>query len=141
GMGRLSTNGALATRPSASEGGRVAVRIGLDLLVADEMKRLRGQRVALLGNPAAVDGRYVHLLDRCLERGTDLLRLFGPEHGLLGDAQHMDHVGSHKDKRTGLDVVSLYGPTRESLFLKPKDLDGVDVLVCDLQDIGSRYYT
>lgn len=119
----------------------MAVRTGLDVLVSEGMKRLRGQRVALLGNPAAVDGSYVHLLDRCREHGVELVRLFGPEHGLLGDAQDMDHVSSHKDKRSGLDVISLYGATRETLFLQPKDLAGVDVLVCDLQDVGSRYYT
>lgn len=119
----------------------MAVRIGLDVLVAEGMKRLKGQRVALLGNPAAVDSDYVHLLDRCREHGVNLVRLFGPEHGLLGDAQDMDHVSGHKDKRTGLEVVSLYGPTRDSLFLRPKDLAGVDVLLCDLQDVGSRYYT
>lgn len=119
----------------------MAVRIGLDVLVAEKMKRLSGQRVALLGNPAAVDARYVHMLDRCREHGVNLVKLFGPEHGLLGDAQDMDHVEGHKDPRTGLEVVSLYGPTRESLFLRPAQLEGVDVLLCDLQDVGSRYYT
>jgi uncharacterized protein YbbC (DUF1343 family) len=116
-------------------------RIGLELLIADDMKMLRGQRVALLGNPVAVDGEYVHLLDRCLQHEVNLVRLFGPEHGLLGDAQDMAHVDSHKDARTGLEVVSLYGETKDSLFLRPEQLDDVDVLVCDLQDVGSRYYT
>ncbi len=117
------------------------VRTGLDVLVADGMSLLAGKRVALLGHPASVDARLTHLLDACREGGVELVRLFGPEHGLLGDAQDMAHVGGHKDKRTGLEVVSLYGPTRDSLFLKPDMLDGVDVLVCDLQDVGARYYT
>lgn len=120
---------------------RDPVRTGLDVLVEDGMRRLSGLKVALLGNPSSVDAEYVHLLDRCLEHGMKLVRLFGPEHGLLGDAQDMDHVESHPDPRTGLEVVSLYGNTRESLFLRPEMLDGVDVLVCDLQDVGSRYYT
>jgi uncharacterized protein YbbC (DUF1343 family) len=118
-----------------------AVRTGLDILVDEKMARLRGARVALLGNPAAVDRDFVHLLDRFVEHGVELVRLFGPEHGLLGDAQDMAHVGSDKDARTGLEVVSLYGGTYDSLFLRPEQLDGVDVLVCDLQDVGSRYYT
>lgn len=121
--------------------GRGAVRTGLDVLVNEGMARLQGRKVALLGHPASVDSRYVHLLDACREFGVNLVRLFGPEHGLLGDAQDMAHVAGHKDKRTNLEVVSLYGPTRDSLFLKPEMLDGVDTLVCDLQDIGSRYYT
>lgn len=114
---------------------------GLDVLVAERMQRLRGKKVALLGHPASVDRRLVHLLDACREHGVEVVKLFGPEHGLLGDAQDMAHVDAHKDRRTGLQVVSLYGPTRDSLFLKPEHLDGVDVLVCDLQDIGCRYYT
>ena len=118
-----------------------SVRSGLDVLVAEGMQRLAGRRTALLGHPASVDARFTHLLEACREHGVDLVRLFGPEHGLLGDAQDMAHVGGHKDGRTGIEVVSLYGPTRDSLFLKPEHLDGVDVLVCDLQDIGSRYYT
>jgi uncharacterized protein YbbC (DUF1343 family) len=118
-----------------------SVRSGLDVLVDEGMTRLHGRRVALLGHPASVDRHFVHLLEACREHGVDLVRLFGPEHGLLGDAQDMAHVEGHRDRRTGLEVVSLYGPTRDSLFLKPAMLDGVDVLVCDLQDIGSRYYT
>lgn len=117
------------------------IKSGLDVLVAENMERLRGQRVALLGHPASVDARLTHLLDACRDRSVPLVRLFGPEHGLLGDAQDMAHVGGHRDARTGLPVVSLYGPTRDSLFLKPEHLDDVDVLVCDLQDIGCRYYT
>jgi len=117
------------------------VRTGLDVLVDEGFRRLSGSKVALLGNPAAVDRRCTHLLDRALEHGVQLVKLFGPEHGLMGDAQDMAHVASDTDRRTGLPVKSLYGATRESLFMQPSDLDGVDVLVCDLQDVGSRYYT
>ena len=121
--------------------GATEVRSGLDVLVDEKMASLRGQRVALLGHPASVDRSLVHLLDRCLEHEVKLVRLFGPEHGLLGDAQDMAHVGHTRDRRSGVEVVSLYGPTRASLFLQPEHLADVDVLVCDLQDIGSRYYT
>ncbi len=117
------------------------VRTGLDVLVEQGMKPLAGKRVALLGHPASVDRRLRHLMDACTEAGVRLVRLFGPEHGLLGDAQDMAHVEGHKDAGTGVEVVSLYGPTRDSLFLQARHLEGVDVLVCDLQDIGSRYYT
>jgi uncharacterized protein YbbC (DUF1343 family) len=126
---------------TTSEGAAMVVSSGLDRWVADQLSALRGQRVALLGHPASVDASCVHLLDRCLENGVSLVRLFGPEHGILGDAQDMAHVGGSRDARSGVEVVSLYGPTRESLFLRPDQLSGVDVLVCDLQDIGARYYT
>jgi uncharacterized protein YbbC (DUF1343 family) len=103
------------------------------------MASLARKNTALLGQPASVDSRYTHLLEACREHAVPLVRLFGPEHGLLGDAQDMAHVQGGSDR--GVDVVSLYGPTRDSLFLKPAHLDGVDVLVCDLQDVGARYYT
>lgn len=118
-----------------------SVRTGLDLLVDEDFARLRGKRVAVLAHSASVDRHLVHLLDRCREHEVELVRLFGPEHGVFGDAQDMAHVDGHKDRRTGVEVVSLYGPTRESLFLQRKDLDDVDVLLCDLQDVGARYYT
>ncbi|MCP4498925.1 MAG: DUF1343 domain-containing protein [Deltaproteobacteria bacterium] len=117
------------------------VRTGLDRFVQDGFSALKGKRVALLANPVAVDSQLVHLLDRCLENEVELVRLFGPEHGLLGDAQDMADVDGHRDRKTGLDVKSLYGTQKDSLFLQTKDLDDVDVLLCDLQDIGSRYYT
>jgi uncharacterized protein YbbC (DUF1343 family) len=119
----------------------VRVHSGLDRLVADGMQALRGKRVALLGHPASVDVRGRHLVDCCLDAGVNLVRLFGPEHGIMGDAQDMAHVGGSRDARSGVEVVSLYGPTKESLFLQPAHLRDVDVLVCDLQDIGTRYYT
>jgi uncharacterized protein YbbC (DUF1343 family) len=117
------------------------VMTGLDRLVNEGFSRLKGQRVALLGHPASVDRSLVHLLDRCVEHDVRLVRLFGPEHGLLGDAQDMAHVDGHSDRRSGVEVVSLYGPTRDSLFLRREALADVDVLVCDLQDVGARYYT
>lgn len=120
---------------------RPLVRTGLDLLVDERFERLRGKRVAVLAHSASVDRHFVHLLDRAREFDIKLVRLFGPEHGVFGDAQDMAHVSGHRDRRTGVEVVSLYGPTRESLFLKQTDLADVDVLLCDLQDVGARYYT
>lgn len=117
------------------------VQVGLDVLKAEGFARLKGKKVGLLANPAACCSDYRHLVDHCLDHSVDVVRLYGPEHGIFGDAQYMEGVETTKDRRTGVDVVSLYGDTRESLMLDPKDLDGVEVLVCDLQDIGTRYYT
>jgi len=117
------------------------VKTGLDLLVEENFARLKSKRVALLGHPASIDSRVRHLLDLCLDAGINIVRLFGAEHGFLGNAQDMETVSAHKDPRTGIDVISLYGKTEESLRVKPEQLKDVDVLVCDLQDVGSRYYT
>jgi uncharacterized protein YbbC (DUF1343 family) len=117
------------------------VKTGLDVLIDEKFARLKNLRVGLLGHPASVDASVVHLLTRCLEHKVNVVRLFGPEHGFLGNAQDMEAVGEQIDAKTKLPVVSLYGTTRESLHIKPAQLKDLDVLVCDLQDVGSRYYT
>lgn len=117
------------------------VATGLDVLVAEKFKRLRGARVGLLVHAASVDAQVVHTVDRMREARVNLVRLFGPEHGIHAVAQDMAHVRSAKDPRTGLRVVSLYGNTYESLRPAARELEGLDVLVVDLQDIGTRFYT
>jgi uncharacterized protein YbbC (DUF1343 family) len=118
------------------------VRTGLERLLAGEGPRLAGRRVGLLANPTSVSVEVEHSIDLLLAAGIDLVALFGPEHGLRGDAQYMVAVGDEsRDARTGLPVHSLYGHTAESLSPTPAMLAGVDVLVFDIQDVGSRYYT
>ena len=76
-----------------------------------------------------------------LQMGVRVTRLFGPEHGVRGEAQDMIGVEAERDRRTGIPVSSLYGGSFESLTPSAADLGEVDVLVVDLQDVGSRYYT
>ncbi|MDA0713544.1 MAG: DUF1343 domain-containing protein [bacterium] len=118
-----------------------SVKTGLDILVAEKMSRLKGLNVGLLGHPASVDSNCVHLLEHCLANKIKVKRLFGPEHGFLGNAQDMESVDETVDKKTGLNVVSLYQTSKDSLSITPNHLKDLDILVCDLQDIGSRYYT
>jgi uncharacterized protein YbbC (DUF1343 family) len=113
------------------------VRSGLERLLADDA-RLRGRRVGLIANPTAVDAELRHAADLLRDR---LAALFGPEHGVRGDAQDMIGVGEAHDARTGLPVFSLYGHDTASLTPTPEMLDQIDVLVYDVQDVGSRYYT
>ncbi|MES2504643.1 MAG: DUF1343 domain-containing protein [Myxococcota bacterium] len=114
---------------------------GLDILVNEKFARLKGLRIGLLAHPASIDSKLVHILHRCLEHKIEVKRLFGAEHGFWGNAQDMESVSDSVDAKTGIPVTSLYGQTRDSLLLNPDYLKDVDVLVCDLQDIGSRYYT
>ncbi len=118
------------------------VATGLDVLVRERFARLRGRRVGLIANPTTVDRRMHHLAD-LLHRQADvtLAALFGPEHGVRADAQDMIGVGSEVDSRTGVRVHSLYGSDAASLSPTAAQLDGLDVLVFDVQDVGSRYYT
>ncbi len=100
---------------------------------------LRGKRIGLLSNHTGVlpDGR--HTVDAMLANGLDVRVLFSPEHGFRGTADAGEHVASGVDGPTGLPIASLYdgrrrGPAKEVL-------DSIDVIVCDIQDVGLRFYT
>lgn len=116
---------------------------GLERLLSESAWRryVEGRRVGLLVNPTSVDRRLRHAVDLALEAGWDVRRLYGPEHGVRGEAQDMEAVDEDRDPISGLPCVSLYGADEESLRPSPSSLDGIDVLVIDLQDIGARYYT
>jgi uncharacterized protein YbbC (DUF1343 family) len=118
------------------------VQTGLDVLARDGFAPLRGLRVGLVANPAAVDSRLRHAAE--LLRAADGVRLaalFGPEHGFGGEAQDLVGVGDVLHPRYRCPVFSLYGDIVDSLRPRPEHLRGLDVLVIDLPDIGSRYYT
>ncbi|MBL8115545.1 MAG: molybdopterin-guanine dinucleotide biosynthesis protein B [Acidobacteria bacterium] len=111
---------------------------GLDT-VAAEAGRLRGKRVALVANPASVTSRFVPALDALLAADVDVRAVWGPEHGAAGAAQDMEAVA---DGGAGsIPVVSLYGDSFDDLSPKPELFRGIDAVVCDLPDVGSRYYT
>ncbi|MFL5275668.1 MAG: exo-beta-N-acetylmuramidase NamZ domain-containing protein [Myxococcales bacterium] len=112
------------------------------LVRAIEQGALKGLRVGAICNPTSVDANLRHLADLLHEAdGVTLAALFGPEHGVRGDAQYMAAVGGERDPRTGLPAHSLYGETRESLRPAPEQLAGLDVIAFDVQDVGARYYT
>ncbi len=118
------------------------MRSGLEVLAERRFASLRGLRVGLVCNPTAVDRRLRHAADLLgAAPGVRLARLFGPEHGVRGDAQYMAAVPDERDRRTGLPVHSLYGPTAESLRPTPAQLAGLDALAFDVQDVGTRFYT
>ncbi len=102
------------------------------------MPQLEGRRVALLSNHTGIlpDGR--HTLDVMLEGGIKVVKLFSPEHGFRGHADAGEKVASSVDSLTGLPIVSLYDGSKSA---RHDVLDDVDVVVCDIQDVGLRYYT
>lgn len=117
-------------------------KTGLDVWVEQGFSALQGKRVGAIVNPTSVDSRFRHLADLLAgTAGVKLAALFGPEHGVRGEAQYMVAVGEARDRRTGVPVHSLYGSTFESLSPRPEWLQGLDALVFDIQDVGSRYYT
>jgi len=118
----------------------MTVQTGLSRLVNDGQPLLEGKRLGLVCNPTSVDGELRHAIDLLRER-FQLVALFGPEHGVRGDAQDMIGVDASRDAASGLPVHSLYGHTADSLAPTPEMLDAIDVMVFDIQDIGTRYYT
>lgn len=118
------------------------MRAGLDVLQAQAWKPLRGLRVGLVCHPASVDHQLAHIAE-LLAAAPDvqLAALFGPEHGFHGQAQDLIGVTEQQDARSGLRIYSLYGTSFDSLRPTAEQLHGLDALVIDLQDVGSRYYT
>lgn len=114
---------------------------GLDVLAADPSLIL-GKRIGVVTNHAAVRHDVSHALS-FLHGDTrwTLAALFGPEHGIWGEAQDMAGVADAVDPATGMRVRSLYGASEDDLAPRSSDLEGIDALVIDLQDVGSRYYT
>ncbi len=116
--------------------------LGIDTLLGKRRDLIGGKRVGLLANAASITGAGGHTLDAlAADKSFDIKALFGPEHGFATRAQDMEPVASHDDPASGLPVFSLYGKDLDSLKPTPQMIEGIDVLVCDLPDIGSRYYT
>ena len=114
---------------------------GLDSLLAAPAS-LRGKKIGLLANAASVSAGFVPAARALAAAGLDIVRLFGPEHGLSGAAQDMEPVKPKElEGRSSIPIVSLYGERFEDLSPRPEQLDGLDAIVSDLPDVGSRYYT
>ena len=98
---------------------------------------LKGKRVAIMANQTSIIGK-THLVDSLQSLGVNIVKVFGPEHGFRGNASAGDAVADEKDPGTGIKIVSLYGPKNKPT---KEDMADVDILIYDLQDVGSRLYT
>ena len=113
------------------------VKPGIEVLRDRGFEGLKGKRVGLLTNPSGVDRQLRSTID-ILRENVNLVALYALEHGVRGDIWAGGKVESGKDEATGLPVYSLYGATRQAT---PEMLKGVDIVVYDIQDVGSRSYT
>ncbi|MBI3983110.1 MAG: DUF1343 domain-containing protein [Gemmatimonadetes bacterium] len=116
---------------------RPPVRPGVDVLLSDSVHLVAGRRVGLVTNQTGVDATGLSDVDRLLRAGVNLVALYSPEHGFRG-VLDQEVIGHGVDSATGLPIYSLYGELRAPTA---EMLNGVDVLLLDLQDIGSRTYT
>lgn len=115
------------------------VKTGIEVLRENNFDVLNGKRVGLVTNPTGVDSKLKSTIDILFEaKNVNLKALYGPEHGVRGNYSAGEHVDYYIDDATKLPVYSLYGNTRKPTAEMLKD---VDVLVFDIQDIGSRSYT
>ena len=107
------------------------------LQLEDYLPLLEGQRVGLVSNQTSIVGE-THLVDTLLSLGIDVRKIFTPEHGFRGNADAGAKVNSGKDEKTNLPIVSLYGKNKKPT---PEMLQGIEVILFDLQDVGVRFYT
>lgn len=98
---------------------------------------LRGKKVALMVNHSSLIGQ-THLVDSLLSSGVQIAKIFAPEHGFRGDAADGEQIADGMDLATGLPVISLYGKKKKPT---QADLDGIDLVIFDIQDVGVRFYT
>lgn len=112
---------------------------GIDVLLEEHLSEIAGKRAGLITNHTGLTADGMSSIDAMVgASGVTLVALFGPEHGLRGIAEAGEHVDSAIDSATGLPIRSLYGETRAPT---PEMLEDIDVLLFDIQDIGTRYYT
>lgn len=115
------------------------VKPGVEVLRERNFAGLDGMRVGLVTNPSGVDSQLKSTIDILHDaENVNLVALFAPEHGVRGDIYAGGRVESGKDPKTGLPVYSLYGSTREP---SQEMLEGIDIMLYDIQDVGSRSYT
>ncbi|WP_053362838.1 DUF1343 domain-containing protein [Bacillus sp. FJAT-27251] len=113
--------------------------LGVEVLLKDEIHLIKGKRVGLITNPTGVDQELNSIVDTLYNHpDVELTAMYGPEHGVRGDAQAGQYVEKYIDEKTGLPVYSLYGATKKPT---PEMLSNVDVLLFDIQDVGTRFYT
>lgn len=116
-----------------------SVKTGIEVLRDSGFKKLTGKRVGLVTNPSGVDSKLRSTIDILYNAPeVDLVALYGPEHGVRGDVYAGGKVSDTRDDVTGLPVYSLYGATRKPT---PEMLEGIDIMVYDIQDVGVRSYT
>ena len=114
------------------------VKTGLEILLNDHVNELAERQAGVLANHASVTSDLIHIADALADAGVNIQALFGPEHGILGDAAPGTHIQDAVDPHLGVPVYSLYG---ESKSPSEDALSGIDLMIIDLQDVGARFYT
>ena len=99
---------------------------------------LKNKRVGVVANQTSIMDNGTHLVDTLLSQGVDIVKIFTPEHGFRGTADEGATIASSVDEKTGIPIVSLYGKNKKPTS---EQLQGIGIIVFDLQDVGCRFYT
>jgi uncharacterized protein YbbC (DUF1343 family) len=99
---------------------------------------LKDKRVGIVTNQTGILSKEKHLVDFLIEQNINLQKIYAPEHGFRGTADAGELIIDGKDTKTNLTIISLYGNNKKP---KPEQLEGIDILIFDLQDVGARFYT
>jgi uncharacterized protein YbbC (DUF1343 family) len=137
-IGTLGCAGPAPAPAGAAGAGAERVRPGIEVLLTDSLGLVRDRRVGLVTNQTGVDADGTSDVERLRTAGVRLVALFSPEHGFRGAADPGATIASTVDSATGLPIYSLYGRVSAPT---PEMLQGIDVMLVDLQDAGARYYT
>lgn len=121
----------------------VAKAVAVIIPAADQvpvyLDYLKGRKIGMLVNQTSIIGsKKITVVDSLLKRGVDIKKIFGPEHGFRGNASDGAAIGDSTDPITGLPAISLYG---KHFKPTPADLKGIDLMIFDVQDVGTRFYT
>lgn len=135
----LATCGIAVAGPVIAQQAHPIVTLGNETFLAQTWRQLHGRSVGVVTNQTGVTSKLVTIVDAIRENAAISLRaIFAPEHGVRGDRPAAAYIPSYVDERTGLPVYSLYGATRHP---SAEMLEGIDVLLFDIQDVGDRAYT
>jgi len=113
-----------------------SIKVGADRTKV-YLPKLAGKKVAIVGNQTSMIGN-THLVDSLLALKVNIVKIFAPEHGFRGFADAGETIANGKDTKTGLPVISLYGKHKKPTA---EDLKGIDIVIFDIQDVGTRFYT
>ena len=116
-----------------------SVQTGLDVAAKDNFSQFKGKKIGIVTNHTAVDAKGEHIVDLIFRSGVKIHAIYAPEHGFRGNIERgVEIEDSNIDPMTGAHIFSIYGSNRKP---SPEMLEGIDLMIFDIQDIGSRYYT
>ncbi|GAA4420854.1 DUF1343 domain-containing protein [Nibrella viscosa] len=127
--------------PAAQPAGSEPLQLGAEQFSA-YLPMLQGKRVGMVVNHTSIvrtkNGGYTHLVDTLLAQGVAVKSIFAPEHGFRGTATDGEKIANSRDPRSGVSIISLYGSNYKPAAAQ---LDSLDILIFDIQDVGTRFYT